>query len=63
MISQNSRNNKLLYTSLFKIVESGDYDKEDIGHRVDMFYAGGRIDNKQYQELTGMMDGQIAAEE
>lgn len=63
MTSRASRNNKLLYTSLFKIIESGDYDKEDMRHQVDMFYVGGRIDNEQHQELAGMMDGQSAAEE
>ncbi len=63
MASQASRNNKLLYTSLFKIIESGDYDKEDMRHRVDIFCFGGRLDNEQYQKLTGMMDDQPAREE
>lgn len=62
MVSQTLRNNKLLYTSLFKIIESGDYDKEDMRHRVDIFYAGVRIDNEQYQELMGLIVDQPAEE-
>ncbi len=50
----------MLYKALLKMIQAGEYVKDDMQNRLDIFFACGRITAEQYQELIGLMDGQPA---
>jgi len=44
----------MTYIAMKKIIEAGNFDKEDIMVKLDVFYAGDRITKAQYQELAAL---------
>lgn len=39
-----------------KIIAGGNYEKEDMLDKLDVFLLAGRISNEEYKELISMMD-------
>ncbi|MCI8403294.1 MAG: hypothetical protein HFE49_00160 [Clostridia bacterium] len=39
-----------------KIIVGGNYEKEDMLDKLDVFLLAGRISNEEYKELIGMMN-------
>lgn len=47
----------MTYNMLYKLINKGGYDKEDMLTKIDTFYANGRITQAQYMELLEMVLG------
>jgi len=45
----------MTYHAMKKIIEAGNYDKEDVMEKLDIFYAANRITKSQYQELVALV--------
>lgn len=45
----------MLYKALVKIIQSGQYDREDMLTKLDIYLAGNRLTADQYQELVEMI--------
>jgi len=45
----------MTYLAMKKIIEAGNFDREDVMEKLDIFYAGDRITKNQYQELAVLM--------
>ncbi len=43
----------MLYRTLKRVIECG--QSGDIGRRLDIFFAAGKLSEKEYQELTGLL--------
>lgn len=41
-----------------KIIAGGNYEKEDMLDKLDVFLLAGRISNEEYKELISMMDAE-----
>jgi hypothetical protein len=49
-------NRIMTYLAMKKIIESGNYDKNEIIEKLDIFLAGDRITIEQYNELKELME-------
>jgi hypothetical protein len=45
----------MTYTYCKKIIVSGNYEKEDMLNKLDVFHLNNRVNQDQYNELVGMM--------
>lgn len=45
----------MTYNMLYKLINKGGYDKEEMLTKLDTFYANGRITQAQYMELLEMV--------
>ncbi|MDE6181741.1 MAG: hypothetical protein K2F59_00865 [Eubacteriales bacterium] len=45
-----------MYTVLKKMILNGNYDKEDIVKKADMFFAKNKITEEEYEELLKLME-------
>lgn len=52
----------LTYISCKKVIESGNYIKEDMLQKLDVFLLKNRITTEQYEELVGMMNQEQKSE-
>lgn len=48
----------MTYNMLLKMIEKGQYVKEDILNKIDTFYANNRITQEQYIELLAKVESQ-----
>lgn len=46
----------MTYTFCKRIIEAGNYVKEDMLLKLDVFLLGNRITQEQYEELAGMVN-------
>jgi len=44
----------MTYLAMKKIIEAGNFDKDDIMAKLDIFLAGDRITKEQYKELVAL---------
>ena len=47
---------KMTYKNCKKIIQSGNYSKEDMLNKLDVFLLRNRITKEQYDELVSMME-------
>lgn len=47
-----------IYHMLKRIIESGNYNKDDILNKIDTYYLVGRITDEQYLELLSLIMSQ-----
>jgi len=45
----------MTYLAMKKIIEAGNFDRDDVMDKLDIFYAGNRITKNQYQELVALV--------
>ena len=48
----------MTYNMMLKMIEKGNYDKEDMLNKIDTFYANNRITQEQYIELLAKVESQ-----
>lgn len=53
----------MAYKVMKRIIERGDYDKEDVLNKLDTYYATGRLNTEQYEELVALVNGTPTGEE
>lgn len=46
----------MTYERLKKLIQKGQYNREDMLKKMDVFLMGDRITTEQYNELVSMMD-------
>ncbi|MDY4081154.1 MAG: hypothetical protein SOY97_05950 [Candidatus Metalachnospira sp.] len=46
----------MIYKLVRKTIENGDYDKDSLIQKLDVYLLRNRITSEQYEELTGMMN-------
>ncbi len=46
----------MTYTRLKKLIENGNYEKESMLSKLDVFLLAGRITSEQYNELVNLMN-------
>ena len=54
----------MIYTLLKRMITTGNYEKEDMQNKLDIFFAVNRITEEQYLELTALINpNQVEVEE
>ena len=54
----------MIYTLLKRMITTGNYEKDDMQNKLDVFFAVNRITEEQYLELTNLINSQsVEAEE
>ena len=53
----------MIYTLLKRMITTGNYEKEDMQNKLDIFFAVNRITEEQYLELTELINSQSAEAE
>lgn len=46
----------MIYTLLKRMITTGNYEKEDMQNKLDIFFAVNRITDEQYLELTELIN-------
>lgn len=46
----------MTYALIKKIITKGNYDKDELMDKLDIFLLAGRITDEQYKELTEMLN-------
>lgn len=46
----------MTYALIKKIIAKGNYDKDDLMNKLDVFLLAGRITDEQYKELVQMLN-------
>lgn len=46
----------MTYTFLKKIISNGNYNKEDLLNKIDVFFMANRITQTQYEELVSLVN-------
>ena len=46
----------MIYTLLKRMITTGNYEKEDMQNKLNIFYAVNQITDEQYLELTGLIN-------
>lgn len=49
----------MLYRVLKRTIQRGGYDAVAMHEKLDVFFAADRITEAQYNELTGMLSGEL----
>lgn len=47
----------MTYGLIKKVIAKGNYDKDDLLNKLDVFLLVGRITDEQYKELAEMLEG------
>lgn len=47
----------MTYNYCKKIIANGNYNKDDMLDKLDVFLLAGRITDEQYKELVGLLEG------
>ena len=50
----------MIYTLLKRMITTGNYEKEDMQNKLDIFFAVNRITEEQYLELTELINSKSA---
>ena len=50
----------MIYTLLKRMITKGNYEKEDMQNKLDIFFAVNRITEEQYLELTELINSKEA---
>ena len=50
----------MIYTLLKRMITTGNYEKEDMQNKLDVFFAVNRITEEQYLELTELINSKEA---
>ena len=50
----------MIYTLLKRMITTGNYEKEDMQNKLDVFFAVNRITEEQYLELTELINSKSA---
>ncbi len=45
----------MLYRTLKRVIERGEYDRDEMELKLDIFYAAGKLTTAQYEELIAML--------
>lgn len=45
----------MLYRTMKRIIECGNYDAADVQNKLDIFFAADRLTETEYTELSGMI--------
>lgn len=45
----------MAYKLMKRIIERGNYDRDDVMDKLDTFYAADRMTKSEYEELAGMV--------
>ena len=53
----------MIYTLLKRMITTGNYEKEDMQNKLDIFFAVNRITEEQYLELTELINSKSAEAE
>ena len=53
----------MIYTLLKRMITTGNYEKEDMQNKLDIFFAVNRITEEQYLELMELINPMSATEE
>ena len=53
----------MIYTLLKRMITTGNYKKEDMQNKLDIFFAVNRITEEQYLELTKLINSKPVIEE
>ena len=53
----------MIYTLLKRMITTGNYEKEDMQNKLDIFFAVNRITEEQYLELTELINSKSAETE
>ena len=53
----------MIYTLLKRMITTGNYEKEDMQNKLDIFFAVNRITEEQYLELTNLINSKQAEDE
>ena len=54
----------MIYTLLKRMITTGNYEKDDMQNKLDVFFAVNRITEEQYLELTELINSkQVEVEE
>lgn len=52
----------MTYTFLKKIIANGNYNKEDLMNKIDVFFMANRITQEQYEELMALVNPPVKEE-
>lgn len=47
----------MTYNVCKRLIQNGNFEKEDMTTKLDIFLLNNRITQEQYNELVGLMDG------
>ena len=53
----------MIYTLLKRMIVTGNYEKDDMQNKLDVFFAVNRITEEQYLELTNLINSKSAEAE
>ena len=53
----------MIYTLLKRMITTGNYEKDDMQNKLDVFFAVNRITEEQYLELTELINSKEAEAE
>ena len=53
----------MIYQLLKRMIVTGNYEKEDMQNKLDIFFAVNRITEEQYLELTELINSKPVTEE
>ena len=53
----------MIYTLLKRMITTGNYEKDDMQNKLDVFFAVNRITEEQYLELTNLINSKEAEAE
>lgn len=53
----------MIYTLLKRMITTGNYEKEDMQNKLNIFYAVNQLTDEQYLELTGLINKSAEVEE
>ena len=53
----------MIYTLLKRMIVTGNYQKDDMQNKLDVFFAVNRITEEQYLELTNLINSKQAEAE
>ena len=53
----------MIYTILKRMITTGNYEKDDMQNKLDVFFAVNRITEEQYLELTNLINSKSAEAE
>ena len=53
----------MIYTLLKRMIVTGNYEKDDMQNKLNVFFAVNQITQEQYLELTNLINSKSAEEE
>lgn len=46
----------MIHRLIKRIIDNGNYDKEDLTRKINVFYLNGQLSEKEYEELLELLE-------